>query len=273
MAERLDTVLVNRGFAKSREKAKEQIKNGVVYIKNIMQTKPSASVEIDADIEIRGEVCKYVSRGGYKLEKAIEVFSICLKDALCLDIGASTGGFTDCMLKNGARLVCAVDVGHDQLDPSLVDDKRVISLEGINFRYVTDSEFYEELVPGDLVTEKVGFASCDVSFISLKYIIPVAFNLLSDNGEMVCLIKPQFEAGKEHLNKKGVVKDKKIHIKVIREIIDFAESVGFFIKGLSFSPIKGPEGNIEYLLYLTKEKVEHGVFVNAANTVSEAFNE
>ncbi|MDO4188937.1 MAG: TlyA family RNA methyltransferase [Lachnospiraceae bacterium] len=273
MTDRLDIILVNRGFAKSREKAKELIKNGSVYINNIMQTKPANIVDEEADIEIRGEVCQFVSRGGYKLEKAINQFKVNLDRKICLDIGASTGGFTDCMLQNGAKLVYAVDVGHDQLDELLCNDERVISLEGVNFRYLESEEFYNnlEIVAG--VSELARFASCDVSFISLRHIVPVAFDILADDGEMVCLIKPQFEAGKEHLNKKGVVKEKKIHIKVIREIIEFAENTGFFVKGLSYSPIKGPEGNIEYLLYLTKEKLEQGVFVNAANTVSEAFNE
>lgn len=264
MTDRLDILLVNRGFARSREKAKSLIKDGKVYINNIMQTKPASLVEDDVEIEIRGEVCRYVSRGGYKLEKAITDFEINLEDAVCVDIGASTGGFTDCMLQNGASLVYAVDVGHDQLDERLLDDDRVISMEGVNFRYLTAEEFDDE---------NISFASCDVSFISLRHILPVAYSLLSENGRMVCLIKPQFEAGREHLNKKGVVKDKKIHIKVIRELIEFAEGVGFGILNLTHSPVRGPEGNIEYLLYLSKEKTSQGVFVNAANTVSEAFNE
>lgn len=273
MADRLDIVLVNKGFAKSREKAKELIKNGSVYINNIMQTKPSVCVDEQSNIEIRGEIQKYVSRGGYKLEKALDVFKIDLNNLTCIDIGASTGGFTDCMLQNGASLVYAVDVGHDQLDETLLKDERVVSLEGINFRYLDKDEFYANLKSVFSIDERACFASCDVSFISLKYIIPVAYDVLSDNGEMVCLIKPQFEAGKEYLNKKGVVKDKKIHVKVIREVLEFAENTGFFVKGLDFSPIKGPEGNIEYLMYLTKEKLEHGILTNAANTVSEAFNE
>ena len=263
MADRLDIVLVNRGFAKSREKAKALIKDSLVYINQVVQTKPAVIVDEDANIEIKGEVCKYVSRGGYKLEKAVNEFSLDLSGKTCIDIGASTGGFTDCMLQNGAKLVYAVDVGHDQLDECLRDDERVKSLEGANFRYMEPSDFNDD----------IDFASCDVSFISLKHILPAAFNILTDKAEMVCLIKPQFEAGKEHLNKKGVVKDKKIHIKVIREIIDFAGEVGFHVLNLTDSPIKGPEGNIEYLLYITKDAEKKGVFVNAANTVNGANHE
>lgn len=273
MADRLDIVLVNRGFAQSREKAKEVIKEGMIYINNVMQTKPSISVDEDAVIEIRGEVCKYVSRGGYKLEKAIEHFGLNVKDLCCMDIGASTGGFTDCLLKNGAEFVYAVDVGHDQLNESLRDDNRVMSLEGINFRYLTRDIFNELVNSVSDGVKDIALCVCDVSFISLRHILPVAYEFLTENGEMICLIKPQFEAGKEHLNKKGVVKDKKIHVNVIRDIIDFAKEVGFVVRNLTFSPIKGPEGNIEYLLYLSKDISKDGVFVNAANTVSEAFNE
>lgn len=263
MTDRLDIILVNKDLAKSREKAKSLIKDGKVYINNIMAAKPSQLVDDEAVIEIRGEIEKYVSRGGLKLEKAIDEFSLKLTDLTCMDIGASTGGFTDCMLKNGARLVYAVDVGHDQLDESLRRDKRVVSMEGVNFRYM------EKTVD----MEPVQFASCDVSFISLKHILLKAYEILSEDGQMVCLIKPQFEAGREHLNKKGVVKDKKIHVKVLREILDFTEETGFTVKNLTFSPIKGPEGNIEYLMHITKEVSEKGISVNASNTVSEAFNE
>ena len=262
MADRLDIILVNKGLARSREKAKSLIKDGKVYINNIMQTKASQIIDEDVEIEIRGEQDRYVSRGGYKLEKAVNEFGLSLKDLVCMDIGASTGGFTDCMLQNGARLVYAIDVGHDQLHDSLRLDNRVVSMEGVNFRYLEEDE----------LPDKPHFASCDVSFISLTHILPTAYKLLSDDGEMVCLIKPQFEAGKENINKKGVVKDKKIHIKVLREILQFAEDSGFFVRNLTYSPIKGPEGNIEYLMYITKNNKSEGVFVNAANTVSEAFN-
>lgn len=263
MSERLDILLVSKGLAKSREKAKAVIKDGMVYINNTRQTKPSAMISEDSEIIIKGEVCKYVSRGGYKLEKAVTEFDIELTGLKCIDIGASTGGFTDCMLKNGADTVYALDVGHDQLDETLLNDKRVISMEGVNFRYVTVDDF----------DCRPDFAGCDVSFISLRHILPAAYNVLSDEGKMVCLIKPQFEAGREHLNKKGVVKDKKIHVKIIRELLEFADEIGFNVLNLTYSPIKGPEGNTEYLLYLTKNNTVKGVFVNAANTVSEAFSE
>jgi len=262
VTDRLDIVLVNKGLAKSREKAKALIKDGKVYINNIMQTKASASVDDSIEIEIRGELERYVSRGGYKLEKAVNEFALDLDGLVCIDIGASTGGFTDCMLQNGASLVYAVDVGHDQLDDSLRQDQRVISMEGVNFRYLEEED----------IEVKPHFGTCDVSFISLTYILPVAYKILDQKGSMVCLIKPQFEAGKEHINKKGVVKDKKIHVKVLREILQFAQDTGFFVRNLTFSPIKGPEGNIEYLMYITKDSKTDGVFVNAANTVSEAFN-
>ena len=268
MENRLDIVLVNQGLAKSREKAKALIKEGKVYINNKVQTKASQTVDEDTLIEIRGDVCEFVSRGGYKLKKAIEHFGLNLTDKVCLDIGASTGGFTDCMLKNGAVYVYAVDVGHDQLDDTLRSNKCVKSMEGVNFRYIEKRDFDKD----------IAFASCDVSFISLKHILPKAFEVLLDNSEMVCLIKPQFEAGKEHLNKKGVVKDQKIHVKVIREIIEFAENTGFYVVNLTYSPIKGPEGNIEYLVHLIKSSNEQlskasAIHVNASNTVSEAFNE
>lgn len=281
--ERLDVALVNRGLTSSREKAKALIKDGKVYINNIMQTKASTSVDEEAEIEIRGEVERYVSRGGYKLEKAVNEFDIDFTGKTCMDIGASTGGFTDCMLKNGAALVYAIDVGHDQLHESLRNDKRVISMEGVNFRYLEIEDIQEAASEVDITWNTSGskmvditpsIASCDVSFISLKLILPTAYKLLSENGELVCLIKPQFEAGKENLNKKGVVKDKKIHIKVIREILEFAEMVGFSAINLTYSPIKGPEGNTEYLLHLVKsnENIEKGIYVGVANTVNEAFN-
>lgn len=286
MADRLDIVLVNKGLASSREKAKALIKEGKVYINNIMQTKPALAVDEDIQIEIRGEVEKYVSRGGYKLEKAVNEFDFSLKGKVCMDIGASTGGFTDCMLKNGATKVYAIDVGHDQLHESLKNDNRVISMEGVNFRYLSrddinnaadDSEV--DIIPGVTADGNVvdiipDVATCDVSFISLKLILPVAYDILRDDGEMICLIKPQFEAGKEYINKKGVVKDKKIHIKVLREILEFAENVGFTVVNLTYSPIKGPEGNIEYLMHIKKmsKDLEKGIYVGVANTVNEAFN-
>ena len=263
MAGRLDLELVNRGLAKSREKAKAFIKDEKVYINNIMATKASISVSDSDVLEIRGEVDRYVSRGGYKLEKAVNEFDLSLSGKMCMDIGASTGGFTDCMLKNGASHVYAIDVGHDQLDESLASDSRVTSMEGVNFRYMEKGD----------IDDLIDFASADVSFISLKHILTPAYEMLSDTGEMVCLVKPQFEAGKEHINKKGVVKEEKIHVKILRETVEMAESIGFSVKNLTYSPIKGPEGNIEYLLYISKEKGEKGILVNAANTVKEAFTD
>ena len=244
--ERLDTLLVKRDFFSSREKAKAAIIGENIRICNMLETKPGKTFDEDTlsndVIELVGETLKYVSRGGLKLEKAIETFSIDLSDKICMDIGASTGGFTDCMLQNGAGKVYSVDVGHDQLDKKLLDDSRVINMEGVNFRYIGESD----------VPEKLDFASVDVSFISLLMILPPALPLLKDDGQMVCLIKPQFEAGRENVGKKGVVKDRKIHISVIGGIADNAQAFGFKVLGISFSPVRGPEGNIEYLIYLGK---------------------
>ncbi|MBQ4145712.1 MAG: TlyA family RNA methyltransferase, partial [Clostridia bacterium] len=194
-------------------------------------------------IEVRGKTLQYVSRGGLKLDKAMKVFPINLNDKICMDIGASTGGFTDCMLQNGASKVYAVDVGYGQLAWKLRQDERVINLERTNIRYVT-----EEQVP-----EKIDFFSVDVSFISLKLVLPVAFELLKDDGFGVCLIKPQFEAGKDKVGKKGVVRDPNIHIEVIENVLEFTKEIGFTTLGLDFSPVKGPEGNIEYLMYIGKK--------------------
>ena len=244
--ERLDTLLVKRDFFSSREKAKAAIIGENIRICNMLETKPGKTFDEDTlsndMIELVGETLKYVSRGGLKLEKAIETYTIDLSDKICMDIGASTGGFTDCMLQNGAGKVYSVDVGHDQLDKKLLDDSRVINMEGVNFRYIGESD----------VPEKLDFASVDVSFISLLMILPPALPLLKDDGQMVCLIKPQFEAGRENVGKKGVVKDRKIHISVIGGIADNAQAFGFKVLGISFSPVRGPEGNIEYLIYLGK---------------------
>ena len=250
--ERLDTLLVKRDFFSSREKAKAAITGENILICNKLETKPGKTFDEDTlsndMIELVGETLKYVSRGGLKLEKAIETFSIDLSDKICMDIGASTGGFTDCMLQNGAGKVYSVDVGHDQLDKKLLDDSRVINMEGVNFRYIGESD----------VPEKLDFASVDVSFISLLMILPPALPLLKDDGQMVCLIKPQFEAGRENVGKKGVVKDRKIHISVIGGIADNAQAFGFKVLGISFSPVRGPEGNIEYLIYLGKGSEDIG---------------
>ncbi len=242
MKERLDVLLVNKGLAPSREKAKTMIMAGSVFVNNQREDKAGTKFDVTSDIRVTGEELKYVSRGGFKLEKALEVFPVDLNGKVCLDIGASTGGFTDCMLQNGAAKVYAVDVGYGQFAWKLRTDGRVVCMERTNVRYMQK---------GDL-PEPVDFASCDVSFISLDKMFPAAFALLSDCGTMVALIKPQFEAGREKVGKKGVVTDRKVHEEVILAVEESARRNGFTIKGLSFSPIRGPEGNIEYLLYLTK---------------------
>lgn len=243
MKERLDVLLVQQGYASSREKAKAIIMSGIVFVDGQREDKAGASFDgAKVKIEVKGSTLKYVSRGGLKLEKAIAAFAIVLQDWICMDIGASTGGFTDCMLQNGAAKVYAVDVGHGQLDWALRNDKRVVCMEKTNFRYMQ---------PAD-IEDVLDFASVDVSFISLTKILIPARNLLKSGGQMVCLIKPQFEAGKEKVGKKGVVREPKIHEEVIGKVIDFADIAGFQIMGLSFSPIKGPEGNIEYLLFIQK---------------------
>ncbi|MCR4788685.1 MAG: TlyA family RNA methyltransferase [Lachnospiraceae bacterium] len=245
MKERLDVILVNNGHAPSREKAKALIMAGIVYVNGQKEDKAGAFFNTeDLKIEVRGNAIPYVSRGGLKLEKALKVFPIDLKDKTCIDIGASTGGFTDCMLQNGARKVFAIDVGHGQLDWKLRNDERVICMEKTNFRYLKKED----------INENIDFAGCDVSFISLSKILPVAYELLEDDGEMVCLIKPQFEAGRDQVGKKGVVRDKKIHIEVIENVFGYAADSSFGIIGLDHSPIKGPEGNIEYLIWLSKNR-------------------
>ncbi len=247
MKERLDVILVNKNLAPSREKAKALIMAGLVYVNGQKEDKAGAFFPPeDITVEVRGNAIPYVSRGGLKLQRALEVFPIDLNDKICVDIGASTGGFTDCMLQNGAKQVFAIDVGHGQLDWKLRNDDRVICMEKTNFRYVK---------PEDIGCS-VDFASCDVSFISLEKILPPARELLTDNGQMVCLIKPQFEAGRDEVGKKGVVKDRNIHIKVIEMVLGYAIASGFGILGLDHSPIKGPEGNIEYLLYLSHDPKE-----------------
>ncbi len=244
MKERLDVLLVKQGFAPSREKAKAILMSGIVYVDGQKEDKAGTMVnEEKVKIEVRGDTLPYVSRGGLKLEKALKVFPIDLKGKTCLDIGASTGGFTDCMLQNGAAKVYAVDVGHGQLDWKLRNDERVVCMEKTNFRYMTK----------DSLPEQVDFASCDVSFISLTKILEPAYALLKETAQMVVLIKPQFEAGKDKVGKKGVVTDENVHKEVAEKVMLFAAGLGFRILGLDFSPIKGPEGNIEYLLYMQKE--------------------
>ncbi len=242
--QRLDILMVEKGLAESREKAKALIMAGQVYIDNQKCDKAGMNVDPSKTPEVRGETLRYVSRGGLKLEKAMQNFPITLSGKTTMDIGASTGGFTDCMLQNGAKKVFSVDVGYGQLAWKLRQDQRVTNMERTNIRYVT---------PEDIGCQ-IDFASIDVSFISLKLVLPVAYNLLSENGEVVALIKPQFEAGREQVGKKGVVRDINVHYNVIETVLDFARSISFHVAGLSYSPIKGPEGNIEYLAYLTKKE-------------------
>ena len=245
MKERLDVILVNQGYAASREKAKAIIMSGNVYVNGQKEDKAGTAFdESKIQLEDRGSTLKYVSRGGLKLEKAMEKWAFELTNKVCMDIGASTGGFTDCMLQNGAAKVYSVDVGHGQLAWKLRNDERVVCMEQTNFRY---------MVPED-IDEQLDFASVDVSFISLTKILIPARNLLKEGGEMVCLIKPQFEAGREKVGKNGVVREPDTHRQVIEKIVDYADSIGFAVLHLEYSPIKGPEGNIEYLVHLKKER-------------------
>lgn len=242
MKERLDVLLVSRGLAPSREKAKTMIMEGNVFVNNNREDKAGSTFADDCKIEIHGNTLKYVSRGGLKLEKAMTHFGITLDGKVCMDIGASTGGFTDCMLQNGASKVYSVDVGYGQFAWKLRQNPRVVCMEKTNIRYVTPED----------IDDALDFASVDVSFISLTKVLGPARALLKDNGQMVCLIKPQFEAGREKVGKKGVVRDKAVHEEVINKVIDFALEIGFSIHNLEYSPIKGPEGNIEYLVYIEK---------------------
>lgn len=245
MKERLDVLLVSNGYAESREKAKAIIMSGQVFVDGEREDKAGSMFDSEkVHIEVKGSPLKYVSRGGLKLEKAMDRFGLSLQDKVCMDIGASTGGFTDCMLQNGAVKVFSVDVGHGQLAWKLRNDPRVVCMEKTNFRYVTTEQ----------IGEALDFASCDVSFISLTKILIPARNLLKDKAQMVCLVKPQFEAGKDKVGKKGVVRDPEVHKEVIAKVLDFADLIGFDILNLEYSPIKGPEGNIEYLAYLEKNQ-------------------
>lgn len=240
--ERLDVFLFENGYAASRSAAQALIMEGKVYIDNQKAMKAGEQIKGTEKIEVRGGGLRYVSRGGLKLEKAMKVFPITLSGAVCMDIGASTGGFTDCMLQNGAEKIYSVDVGYGQLAWKLRCDSRVVNMERTNIRYVTDEQ----------VAEKLDFFSVDVSFISLKQVLPVAFELLKDEGCGVCLIKPQFEAGRGKVGKKGVVRDSRVHEEVIENVLDFTREIGFSVGGLDFSPVKGPEGNIEYLMFVKK---------------------
>lgn len=247
--QRLDAELVSRGIIQSREQAKAAIMAGQVYLNGQKADKAGESVTASDNIEFRGESLKYVSRGGLKLEKAMDLYGFKLENKICMDVGASTGGFTDCMLQNGASKVYAIDVGYGQLAWSLRQNEKVVNLERTNVRYITDEQ----------VPDIVDFVSIDVSFISLGLVIPVLTKFLSDDAMMVCLVKPQFEAGKDKVGKHGVVRDPKTHIEVLKRAVTFAKDAGFGIVGLEFSPIKGPQGNIEYLMVLSKKEAELSV--------------
>ena len=260
---RLDVAVFEQGYAPSREKAKALIMAGIVYVNNQKVDKAGFELKEGDVLEVRGKTLQYVSRGGLKLEKAMQEFPITLEGKICMDVGASTGGFTDCMLQNGAVKVYSVDVGYGQLAWKLRIDERVVNLERTNFRYAT-----REQIP-----DEIDFASVDVSFISLKHILPNLNTLLAPDGQAVCLIQPQFEAGKEKVGKKGVVRDLNVHLEVVENVINLAVENGFSVMGLQFSPIKGPEGNIEYLIYINKsanpivsENVNAKELVNMSHT-------
>lgn len=262
--ERVDVLLVEKGLCETREKAKRAIMAGLVYTPEERIDKPGVKIEIDTPLELKGKVMPYVSRGGLKLEKAIKVFDLNLQDKIVLDIGASTGGFTDCSLQNGAKLVYALDVGYNQLAWKLRQDERVVVMERTNFRYVT---------PADLTLGLPNFSTIDVSFISLKLILPVLGTILANGGDVVCLVKPQFEAGKDEVGKKGIIRDRKIHSKVLEDIIQFVTEIGYSVKNASFSPITGGEGNIEFLLHLnwnSNREEQQSLSVDVAKIVEEA---
>ena len=264
MKERLDVLVVERRLADSREKAKAIIMAGNVFVNGQREDKAGSMFDVTSQIEIHGVTMKYVSRGGLKLEKAMQNFDVTLEGKICMDVGSSTGGFTDCMLQNGAVKVYAVDVGHGQLDWKLRNDERVVCMEKTNIRYVT---------PDD-VADRIQFSSIDVSFISLTKVLTPVRNLLTDDGQIVCLIKPQFEAGREKVGKKGVVRDPAVHEEVIEKVRDYAMSIALEPCHLSFSPIKGPEGNIEYLLHLKKRpegtQVPDSLTVKVEDVVAQA---
>ena len=263
MKERLDILLVKRGLAPSREKAKAMIMEGNVFVENQREDKAGTSIPENAKIEIKGNTLKYVSRGGLKLEKAMNHFDIEFQNKVCMDIGASTGGFTDCMLQNGASKVYAVDVGYGQFAWKLRTDERVVCMEKTNIRYVTPED----------IGEPVDFSSIDVSFISLTKVLGPVKEILSPGGEVVALIKPQFEAGREKVGKKGVVREKSTHLEVIQMVMAYAAEIGFEIRNLEFSPIKGPEGNIEYLLYLHKPEQASEETVTGEEALAKAEKE
>lgn len=242
MKERLDILLVKKGLCPSREKAKASIMAGIVYVDGQKSDKAGNMVDEDAEILVKSNICPYVSRGGLKLEKSMKEWDLNLENKVCMDIGASTGGFTDCMLQNGATKVYAIDVGYGQLDYKLRIDERVVNMEKCNVRYLDP----------EIIAEPIDFISIDVSFISLKLIFPVCAKVLADDGQIVCLVKPQFEAGREQVGKKGIVRDKNVHREVIENVIQYAQDNGFYPVGLTYSPVTGAKGNIEYLLALSK---------------------
>lgn len=261
MKSRLDVLMVEKGLAESREKAKAMIMAGIVYVGDEKVDKSGSTFPEDADIKVVGNTLKYVSRGGLKLEKAMEKYGISLNNCICTDIGASTGGFTDCMLQNGAKKVYSVDVGYGQLAWKLRTDERVVNLERTNIRYVTREQIPDEL----------DFGSVDVSFISLTLVLPVLKDLLKTGGTGVCLVKPQFEAGKGKVGKKGVVREPEIHLEVLVKIYDFLKEINLYLKGIDYSPIKGPEGNIEYLFYFEKsDEVTAFSYDDLKNLVKES---
>lgn len=247
MKKRIDILLVEKGLIQSRERAQTEIMAGNVFVNGQRVDKAGEKYDEEIEIEVRGRTVPYVSRGGLKLEKALAVFNIDLKDKICIDVGASTGGFTDCMLKNGAVRVYSIDVGYGQLAWELRQDPRVICMDRTNIRYVEPKH----------LGESADFCSIDVSFISLTLVLPPVLKLLKDDGRIVCLIKPQFEAGREKVGKKGVVRDIEVHREVVEKILDWADAHNLSVCGLNFSPVKGPEGNIEYLAYLSKGKTEN----------------
>lgn len=258
MKERLDVLLVQKGYTESREKAKRIIMSGVVFVDGQRVDKAGTQVKEEAEIVVKGSMCPYVSRGGMKLAKAIEAFDIKLEGCRCVDMGASTGGFTDCMLQNGAVKVYSIDVGYGQLDWKLRTDERVVNMEKTNIRYL-------DL---DLITDEIDFVSIDVSFISLTLILPVAYNVLKEDGYLACLVKPQFEAGREQVGKKGIVKDKGVHREVILKVAEFGKNLGFDICGVTYSPMTGAKGNIEYLVYMHKSN-EGGMEMEAVEAETD----
>lgn len=259
MKERLDVLLVKKGFYQSRERAKASIMAGIVYVDGQKSDKAGNMIDENAEITVKENICPYVSRGGLKLEKAMKLWDFPLDDTVCMDIGASTGGFTDCMLQKGARKVYAVDVGYGQLDYKLRIDERVVNMEKCNIRYVEPKD----------IPDPIDFISIDVSFISLKLVLPVASKLLTEEGHLVCLVKPQFEAGREQVGKKGIVRDRNVHREVIENVAGYALDSGLYPLGLTFSPVTGAKGNIEYLMHLSKCVPEGFTHEEAQQILSE----